>query len=79
MLFSEATQLMQHERYLDLLRQAEQERLVAVAFPRPPRRRGARRAAARLLRYAARLALRTSEALSPHGEGRADYEAAGLL
>jgi len=79
MLFSEATQLMQHERYLDLLRQAEQERLLAVACPRPPRRRGARRAAARLLRYAARQALRTSEALSPQGEGRADYEAAGLL
>jgi hypothetical protein len=79
MLFSEATQLMQHERYLDLLRQAEQERFLAVAFPRPLRRRGARRAAARLLRYAARLALRTSEALSPQGEGRADFEAAGLL
>ena len=77
--FSQATRLVQHEHYLDLLREAKQERLLGVAFPRPPRRRVARRVAARVLRYVARVALRTSEALSPQGESRADYEAAGLL
>jgi len=78
MSFSEASQLMRYEHYQDLLREAEQERLLRAAFPRSRNLRALRRVAARVLRDAGGLALRVSDALNPQVESRTDYDVVGL-
>lgn len=77
MFVNHALQLMQGEHYRDLLRDAEQERLLNAAFPRSNGQRRLRRLAAGALRSLAMAALHTSEAISPQIERQTAFGPAG--
>ena len=77
MMFSEVDYLTLQERYEDMRREAEGERQLRVAFPRPPHRNPARRLAARVLQGAGQAALRMSDALGPQVDYPTGYGAVG--
>jgi hypothetical protein len=79
MIVGETFHLMQREHYRDLLRDADQERMLAAAFPRPAGQRRLRRLAAGALRGLATAALQTSEALGPQLDQRSTLGAAGQV
>jgi hypothetical protein len=77
MIVNDTLRLVQVEHYRDLLRDAEQERLLNAAFPRSGGQRRLRRLAAHALRGLAMAALHTSDALSPQFDQPTTFDAVG--
>ncbi len=79
MIVRETVHLMQQEHYRDLLREAEQERLLRQTEIRHSGQEKIRHLAAGALRGLAVAAFRTSDALSPRVDSRSAVGAAGQV